>query len=126
MSEVANSIQKLRQEKKLSQEQLAEQLHVTRQAVSNWENGKTQPDVDTLTRLATIFDVSVERIIYGKGKAHFHFAIKIDPVKGVQDAVSLGAILTVVISYVKWGSIGWAILHGILNWFYVLYYIIKY
>jgi len=32
----------------------------------------------------------------------------------------------VVISYVKWESIGWAILHGILNWFYVLYYIIKY
>ena len=39
MSEVANSIKKLRQEKRLSQEQLAEQLHVTRQAVSNWENG---------------------------------------------------------------------------------------
>jgi len=39
MSEVANSIKKLRKEKRLSQEQLAEQLHVTRQAVSNWENG---------------------------------------------------------------------------------------
>lgn len=126
MSEVANSIKKLRQERQLSQEQLAEQLHVTRQAVSNWENGKTQPDIDTLTQLASIFDVSVERIIYGKGKPHFHFAIKIDPQKGVQDAVSIGAILAVVISYVKWESIGWAILHGILNWFYVLYYIIKY
>ena len=126
MSEVANSIKKLRQEKRLSQEQLAEQLHVTRQAVSNWENGKTQPDVDTLTQLASVFDVSVERIIYGKGKPHFHFAVKIDPQKGVQDVVSIGAILAVVISYVKWWSIGWAILHGILNGFYVLYYIIKY
>lgn len=126
MSEVANSIKKLRQEKQMSQEQLAEQLHVTRQAVSNWENGKTQPDVDTLMQLASVFDVSVERIIYGKGKPHFHFAIKIDPQKGIQDAVSIGAILAVVISYVKWGSIGWAILHGLLNWFYVLYYIIKY
>lgn len=47
MNEVANSIKKLRQDKQLSQEQLAEQLHVTRQAVSNWETGKTQPDVDT-------------------------------------------------------------------------------
>lgn len=126
MSEVANSIKKLRQEKQLSQEQLAEQLHVTRQAVSNWENGKTQPDVDTLTQLASVFDVSVERIIYGKGKPRFHFAIKIDPQKGIQDGVNLGVILAVVISYAKWGSIGWAILHGILNWFYVLYYIIKY
>ena len=66
MNEVANSIKKLRQEKQLSQEQLAEQLHVTRQAVSNWENGKTQPDVDTLTQLAAVFDVSVERIIYAR------------------------------------------------------------
>ena len=126
MNEVANSIKKLRQEKQLSQEQLAEQLHVTRQAVSNWENGKTQPDVDTLTQLASIFDVSIERIIYGKGTPRLHFAIKIDPQKSVQDAVSIGAILAVVISYVKWESIGRAILHGILNWFYVLYYIIKF
>lgn len=126
MSEVAKNIKKLRQEKQLSQEQLAEQLHVTRQAISNWENGKTQPDVDTLTQIADVFDVSVERIIYGKGKPQFHFAVKIDPKKGAQDAVSMGAILATVISYVKWGSIGWAFLHGMLNWIYVLYYIIKY
>ena len=126
MSEVANSIKKLRQEKQLSQEQLAEQLYVTRQAVSNWENGKTQPDIDTLMQLASVFDVSTERIIYGKGKPHFHFAIKIDPKKGILNCVSLGAILAVVISYVNWGSIGWDILHGMLNWFYVLYYIIQY
>ena len=126
MSEIANSIKKLRQEKQLSQEQLAEQLHVTRQAVSNWENGKTQPDIDTLTQLAGVFDVSVERIIYGKEKKHFHFAIKFEPQKSVQDCVNLGVVLAAVISYVKWGSIGWAILHGFFNWFYVLYYIIRY
>ena len=126
MSKVANSIKMLRKEKQLSQEQLAEQLHVTRQAVSNWENGKTQPDIDTLIQLASVFNVSVERIIYGKAKPHFHFAVKIDTQKSVQDCINLGAILAVVISYVKWGSVGWAILHGILNWFYVLYYIIRY
>ena len=123
---LGEKIREARRKCGLSQEQLAEQLHVTRQAVSNWETGKTQPDIDTLTQLASIFDVSVERIIYGKEKPHFHFAIKIDPQKGVQDIVSIGAILAVVISYVKWGSIGWAILHGMLNWSYVLYYIIKY
>jgi len=40
--------------------------------------------------------------------------------------VTLGAVLAVVISYVHWGSIPWAILHGILGWFYVIYYVIKY
>lgn len=126
MNEVANSIKKLRQEKKLSQEQLAEQLHVTRQAVSNWENGKTQPDVEMIMQLAEIFDVSVERMIYGKAKSRFHFAIKFEPQKSVQDVVNLGAVLAVVISYCQWGSIGWALLHGMLNWGYVLYYIIRY
>lgn len=121
MNQVANSIKKLRKEKNLSQEQLAEQLHVTRQAVSNWENEKTQPDVDTLTQLADVFDVSVERIIYGKAKKHWHFAVNFVP----QECISLGAILAAVISYVEWRSIGWAILHGLLNWFYVIYYIIK-
>ncbi len=126
MSEVSNSIKKLRQEKKLSQEELAEKLYVTRQAVSNWENGKTQPDIDTITKLANIFDVSVERIIYGKAKSRFHFAVNVDPQKGAQDCIGLGAVLAVVISYVKWKSIGWAILHGILGWIYVIYYLIKY
>lgn len=126
MNEVANSIKKLRQEKKMSQEQLAEQLYVTRQAVSNWENGKTQPDVDTIARLADIFDVSVERMIYGKAKSRFHFAVTAEPQRSVQNGVNLGAVLAVVISYSKWGSVGWAILHGILNWAYVLYYIIRY
>ena len=126
MSEVSNSIKKLRQEKKLSQEELAEKLYVTRQAVSNWENGKTQPDIDTITKLANIFDVSVERIIYGKAKSRFHFAVNVYPQKVAQDGIGLGAVLAVVISYVKWQSIGWAILHGILGWIYVIYYLIKY
>ena len=122
MNQVAISIKKLRQEKKMTQDQLAEQLCVTRQAVSNWETGKTQPDVDPLVQLAVIFDVSVERIIYGKAKPRLHFAIQFLP----QECVSMGMILATVISYANWESIGWAILHGLLNWFYVIYYVIKY
>ena len=37
-----------------------------------------------------------------------------------------GSALAMVISYCAWHSIGWAILHGILGWVYVLYYVIKY
>ena len=122
MNEVKTSIKQLRQDKGISQEQLAEQLHVTRQAVSNWENGKTQPDIETLTQIAEFFDVSVERLIYGKEKPQWHFSVQAHPEK----AIELGMILAAVISYVEWRSIGWAILHGLLNWAYVLYYIIRY
>ena len=137
MNEVANSIKKLRQEKQLSQEQLAEQLHVTRQAVSSWETGKTQPDIETLTRLAEFFGVSVEHLIYGKppkteseqnvkrwewNRGRFHLAVNYYP----QEMLRLGMVLATVVSYVKWQSIGWAILHGLLNWGYILYYLIRY
>ena len=52
MNKVNTMIKLLRAEKGITQEQLAEQLHVTRQAVSSWETGKTQPDIETLPRIA--------------------------------------------------------------------------
>ena len=111
----------LRTKKGLSQDELARKVLVTRQAVSNWEQGKAQPDVDTLTKLAEIFDVSVERIIYGKEKNR-----NIDIQVGPKEGIGMGACLAMIISYAKWQSIGWAILHGLFNWVYVIYYVIKY
>lgn len=43
-----------------------------------------------------------------------------------KSGISFGCALAMVISYVKWQSIGWAILHGLLSWIYVIYYIIRY
>ena len=53
----------LRTENGLSQEELAEKLHVTRQAVSRWETGETVPNVDTLKLLSKQFDVSINTIL---------------------------------------------------------------
>ena len=137
MNKVSHTIKRLRLEKKMNQEQLAEQLHVTRQAVSNWETGKTQPDIETLTSIAEYFGVSVEYLIYGKepvtdsgeevhrwvwDRGRFHFAINWYP----ERFMAMGVVLAMIISYVNWHSIGWAILHGLLNWGYVLYYVIRY
>ena len=47
------------------QEELAEQLFVTRQTVSNYENGRTRPDVDQILRLAEIFDTDANAVLYG-------------------------------------------------------------
>jgi len=44
----------------------------------------------------------------------------------VKTGISFGTALAMVISYTAWHSIGWAIVHGILSWAYVLYYIIRY
>lgn len=40
--------------------------------------------------------------------------------------INFGCALAMVLSYFKWHSIGWAILHGVCNWFYVIYFAIKY
>ncbi len=44
----------------------------------------------------------------------------------VKTGISFGSALAMVISYTTWHSIGWAILHGIFSWVYVIYYIIRY
>ena len=50
----------------MSQEQLAQKLHVTRQAVSNWETGRSQPDLDMLEALASAFETDILVVIYGQ------------------------------------------------------------
>ena len=54
MRDFSKGIKQLRLTSGLTQDALAEQLHVTRQAVSNWENGKTQPDLETLQAITEI------------------------------------------------------------------------
>lgn len=46
--------------------------------------------------------------------------------KTVKTSISFGSALAMVISYTTWHSVGWAILHGLLSWVYVIYFVIKY
>ena len=54
---------KLRKEKGLSQEALAEQLNTTRQAISKWENNQGYPETEKLLMLSNIFGVSVDSLL---------------------------------------------------------------
>ena len=56
-------ILELRTKKGLSQEELAEQVFVTRQAVSRWETGETVPNIETLQLLSKLFDVSINTLL---------------------------------------------------------------
>ncbi len=60
---IGETLRNLRMQHTMSQETLAESLNVSRQAVSNWENGKTQPDADALIRISSLFQVSLDEII---------------------------------------------------------------
>ena len=56
-------ILQLRTQHGLSQEQLAEKVFVTRQAVSRWETGETTPNTETLKLLSKLFDVSINTLL---------------------------------------------------------------
>lgn len=55
--------EKLREERNLTQDELAEHVMVTRQAVSRWETGETQPNTDTLRLLSKEFNVSINTLL---------------------------------------------------------------
>ena len=58
-----DKLKELRKENKLSQEQLAEKLNISRQAISKWESGKAYPDIDNLILLAKILEVSLDELL---------------------------------------------------------------
>ncbi|QUN14381.1 helix-turn-helix transcriptional regulator [Clostridium sp. C1] len=63
--EVGNQIKKYRQSIKLTQEELAEKIYVTRQTVSNWERGKNYPDLNSLIMLCDLFNISLDILVKG-------------------------------------------------------------
>lgn len=63
--ELNEQIKKYRTEMNLSQEELAEKIYVTRQSISNWENGKTYPDIHSLLSLSSLFGISLDQLVKG-------------------------------------------------------------
>lgn len=60
---IANNIARLRHDKKITQEQLAEFIGVTKASVSKWENNQSNPDITILPQLASFFDVTIDELI---------------------------------------------------------------
>ncbi|WP_191987305.1 helix-turn-helix domain-containing protein [Lapidilactobacillus bayanensis] len=67
--EFATQVKKYREQQHWSQEELADKLFISRQAVSKWENGDGTPDLDKLVALATVLNVSLDTLVLGKETA---------------------------------------------------------
>lgn len=63
--EFGEQIKEVRARQGLTQEQFAQRLHVTRQAVSNWENNRNLPDLEMLIQISTQFCVSLDQLLLG-------------------------------------------------------------
>ncbi|MDN5602678.1 MAG: helix-turn-helix domain-containing protein, partial [Staphylococcus equorum] len=59
------TLKKKRIEAELSQEDLAEQLNISRQSISKWENEKGYPNIETLLKISGIFNITVDELLKG-------------------------------------------------------------
>lgn len=62
---IAEKIKNARIQKGYTQEQVAEELLVSRQTVSNWENGKSLPDIISIIRMSDLYELSLDELIKG-------------------------------------------------------------
>lgn len=108
MRDIGKNIKSLRIERNMTQDELAQLLFVTRQTVSSYETGNSHPDVDMLLKIAEVFGVEVNAVIYGsqidqkQRRRRWHTGILIG------GTVALGVLLAVVAdavsSYNQWFS----------------------
>ena len=63
--EFNEKLQELRKNKKLTQEELAEDLYVSRTAISKWESGRGYPNIDSLKEIAKYFSVTIDELLSG-------------------------------------------------------------
>lgn len=77
MSCFSENLKRIRENAGLTQEQLAQSVNVTRQAISRWESGRTEPDLATLIILAKVLNVGTEELVSGrKNKRYDRFQKK--------------------------------------------------
>lgn len=96
MAEVGKHIKKIRKEKNLTQDELAVRLHCTRQTISNYETGKSEPDIALLVELADVLEVEIGDLIYGPKKTDQREGGKRQKIRAVAALVAAGVLLAVI------------------------------
>lgn len=95
----------LRKEKNMTQQELAEKLNITDKAISKWERDLSYPDIDSLPRIAEIFDISIDELLkvkITKPEEENIFEKNRDLINLILKAVSLAmGVAVVVLSTLK-------------------------
>ena len=149
--EMGRFIAEKRRAKNLTQEQLAELLGVSNKTISKWETGKSMPDYSVVESLCKALNITIPELLAGKEKDsesmpgyteeqvelllykveqmekdRNRMHIDMSSGKTIKTGITTGSVLAMIISYAHWQSIGWPILHGLMSWGYVIYYLIRY
>ena len=96
MKSIGETIASLRKNKGMTQNELAEKMNVTDKAVSKWERDLSCPDINTISKLADILDISVEELLKVKKKENSNTKMK-DLINLIFKAVALAMGIAVVV-----------------------------
>lgn len=96
MKSIGETIASLRKQKGMTQNELAEKMNVTDKAVSKWERDLSCPDINTISKLADILDVSVEELLKAKKKENSNTKMK-DLINLILKAVALAMGIAVIV-----------------------------
>lgn len=89
----------------MTQEQIAEEINVSRQTISNWENGKSLPDVISLIKISDLYQISLDDLLKGDGKMMDKIKRDTDTVKSNQTMMNSGwAILIFSFVFSVWNN----------------------
>ena len=126
--ELGKQIKMYRLENKLSQEELADRIYVSRQTISNWENDKNYPDINSLVLLSEVFKVSLDKLIKGDIEIMKDVIQKdeVDKMNRYGKIYTIMLIVTVVsaVPLFMWLGI-WALIPWGLIWMVSLYFASK-
>lgn len=98
--DISKCIKDARQKKNMNQEDLAEQLGVTRQTISSWETGKSYPDIISVIKMSDIFDISLDKMLKEDKKLIHNMQEKMNTVKSNQSI-----IFTILFAIIFFGGI---------------------
>ena len=98
--EISKCIKDARQNNNISQESLAEQLGVSRQTISSWENGKSYPDLVSIIKISDIFNISLDKMLKEDKKLVNNMQEKMDTVKSNKSIV-----FTILFAIIIFGGI---------------------
>ena len=96
--DIGCKIKAARIEKKLTQEQVAELLGVSRQTISNWENEKSYPDIISVIELSSLYSISLDDLLKGDERMMEHLEESTNVVKSNQKLI--GAIILNIITVI--------------------------
>ena len=126
--ELGKQIKKYRQEAQLSQEELADRVYVSRQTISNWENDKSYPDVNSLVLLSEIFQISLDILIKGDIEVMKEVIQKeeIEKMNGYGKIYTIMLIVTAVSAVPLFMWLGvWALIPWGIIWAISMYFALK-